>query len=135
LVGSQLSKSSTPDTIASGVIGLMLIGASGYLLQINRDLLGGRGVAPSTLREMRSLVASQPGVAEVSDLFAIVVGPLSLVVDGNVILRDELSVSDVEQAIERTNEELRKRWPMIQYIYLTPVRAQPRLASRSTTRK
>jgi cation diffusion facilitator family transporter len=135
LLASQLSKSSTPDTIASAVIGLVLIAASGFLLQINRDLIGGRGVTPSTLRAMRSVVASQPGVVEVSDLFAVVVGPMSLVVDGNVIFQDDLSVSVVEQTIERTNDELRRRWPMIQYIYLTPVPAQPRLASRSATRK
>jgi cation diffusion facilitator family transporter len=135
LVGSQLSNSSTPDTIASAVIGLMLFAASGFLLQINRDLIGGRGVTPSTLRAMRLIVASQEGVIEVSDLFAIVVGPMSLVVDGNVIFQDVLSVSVVEKTIERTNEELRTRWPMIRYIYLTPVPAQPRLASRSITRK
>jgi cation diffusion facilitator family transporter len=135
LLASQLSKSSTPDTIASAVIGLVLIAASGFLLQINRDLIGGRGVTPSTLRAMRSVVASQPGVVEVSDLFAVVVGPMSLVVDGNVIFQDDLSVSVVEQTIERTNDELRRRWPMIQYIYLTPVPAQPRLTSRSPTRK
>jgi cation diffusion facilitator family transporter len=135
LLGSQLSNSSTPDTIASAVIGLVLIAASAFLLQINRDLIGGRGVVPSTLRAMRSVVASQAGVVEVSDLFAVIVGPMSLVVDGNVIFQDDLSISVVEKTIERTNKELRERWPMIQYIYLTPVPAQPRLVSRSATRK
>ena len=135
LLASQLSKSSTPDTIASAVIGLLLIAASGFLLQINRDLIGGRGVSPATLRAMRSVVASQAGVKEVSDLFAVVVGPMSLVVDGNVIFQDDLSVAVVEQTIERTNEELRRRWPMIQHIYLTPVPAQPRLTPRSAARK
>jgi cation diffusion facilitator family transporter len=135
LVASQLLKSATPDTIASALIGLVLFVASGFLLQINRDLLGGRGLAPRTLREMRSVVASQAGVVEVSDLFAIVVGPMSVVVDGNVIFRDDLPVSVVEQTIEQTNVELRKRWPMIRYIYLTPVPAQPRLSLPSATRK
>ncbi len=135
LLAIQLSRSSTPDTIASAVIGVLLIAASGFLLQINRDLIGGRGVSPSTLRAMRSVVASQSGVTEVSDLFAIVVGPMTVVVDGNVIFQDDLSVSVVEQTIERTNEELRRRWPMIRYIYLTPVPAKPRLVPRSGGRK
>jgi cation diffusion facilitator family transporter len=135
LLTSELSNSPTPDTIASAVIGALLIAASGFLLQINRDLIGGRGVSPATLRAMRSVVASQDGVKEVSDLFAIVVGPMSLVVDGNVIFQDDLSVAVVEKTIEHTDEELRQRWPMIQHIYLTPVPAKPRLASRSGTRK
>lgn len=135
LVGTELSKSPTPDTIASGLIGLMLFVASGFLLQINRDLIGGRGVAPSTLRDMRSVVAAQEGVVEVSDIFAVVVGPMSLVVDGNVIFRDDLSVAAVEAIIQHTNEELQTRWPMIQYIYLTPVPARPRLSARPPTKR
>jgi cation diffusion facilitator family transporter len=132
LVASQLSGSSTPDNVASGLIGAMLFVASGFLFQINRDLIGGRGVAPSTLKEMRSVVAAQPGVIEVSDLFAVVVGPLSLVVDGNVIFADDLPMSVVEQTIIDTNKELRRRWPMITYIYLTPVPPvpSPRLTAR-----
>jgi cation diffusion facilitator family transporter len=135
LVASQQLNSSTPDTIASALIGVVLFIASGFLLQINRDLLGGRGVAPATLRDMRSLVAAHEGVVEVSDLFAVVVGSTSVVVDGNVLFRDDLSISVVEKTIEQINEELRKRWPIIRYIYLTPVPAQPRLTSRSDTRK
>jgi cation diffusion facilitator family transporter len=129
LAASQASASPTPDTIASALIGLMLVAASVFLVQINRDLIGGRGVAPTTLKEMRSVVASQPGVLDVPDLFAVVVGPASLVVDGNVIFSDDLDVPVVEQTIMRTNEELRRRWPSIEYIYLTPVPAKsPRLA-------
>jgi hypothetical protein len=65
-------------------------------------------------------------------LFAVVVGPLSLVVDGNVIFADDLPMSVVEQTIIDTNKELRRRWPMITYIYLTPVPAvpSPRLPAR-----
>jgi cation diffusion facilitator family transporter len=135
LAGSQLSGSSTPDDIASGVIGLMLFAASAFLLQINRDLIGGRSLAPSTLKEMRSVVASQPGVVEVSDLFAIVVGPMSAVVDGNVIFQDDLTAAVVEQTIIHTNEELRKRWPLIRHIYLTPVPPKPRVTSNSPSHK
>ncbi|MGA7834424.1 MAG: cation transporter [Acidimicrobiales bacterium] len=129
LVGSQLSRSATPDTIASGLIGLLLLSASFFLIQIDRDLIGGRGVAPSTMREMRCLVAAQPGIAEVSDLFAVVVGPMNVVVDGNVVFDHTLSAAVVEETIIHTNEELRKRWPMIQHIYLTPVPAKARLIS------
>ncbi|HEY1763204.1 MAG TPA: cation transporter [Acidimicrobiales bacterium] len=136
LLATELSKSSMPDTIASGLIGLMLFAASGFLLQINRDLIGGRGLTPSTLQQMRSLVASQEGVADVPDLFAIIVGAMSVVVDGNVIFHDDLSAAVVEQTIVHVNEELRKRWPMIQYIYLTPVPPQPsRVAWRSGSDK
>jgi cation diffusion facilitator family transporter len=131
LAASQASSSPQPDTIASALIGLMLIAASVFLVQINRDLIGGRGVAPTTLKEMRAVVESQPGVVDVPDLFAVVVGPTTLVVDGNVIFSRDFDVPLVEQTITRINEDLRKRWPTIEYVYLTPV---PAKGSRLTAR-
>lgn len=136
LAGTQWSASPTPDTAASAVIGVMLIVASGFLLQINRDLIGGRGVTPSTLRQMKSVVSFQPGVVEIADFFAVVVGPESLVIDGNIIFADDLTVSVVENTIIEINKELRRRWPMITYIYLTPVPAVgARLTFRSSSKE
>jgi divalent metal cation (Fe/Co/Zn/Cd) transporter len=122
---SQLTGSPAPDTVASALIGLLLIVVSVFLLRTNRDLLTGRGVAPSTLRAMRAVVAAQAGVLEVRDLFAIVVGPLSLVVDGEVTCHSGLDVSAVEQVIDQAVAALQERCPMIRYVYLMPVPAKP----------
>jgi cation diffusion facilitator family transporter len=133
LAASQALGSPTPDTIACALIGIMLFAASIFLVDINRDLIGGRGVAPTTLKEMRSIVASEPGVVDVPDLFAIVVGSESMVVDGDIVFSNDVGLSDVEQSITRANDDLRKRWPKIEYVYLTPVSAEsPRLTRRSS---
>jgi cation diffusion facilitator family transporter len=128
---SQLTGGPTPDTLASALIGILLIVVSVFLLRTNRALLTGRGVTPSTLRAMRALVAAQPGVVDVADLFAIVVGPLSLVVDGEVTFACGLDVPAVEQVVGQAVAALRERWPMIKYVYLMPVPAAP---SGRTTR-
>jgi divalent metal cation (Fe/Co/Zn/Cd) transporter len=65
--------------------------------------------------------SAQAGVIDVPDLFAIVVGPSNLVVDGDVTLDDSLTVPDVEALIDRAAAELRTRWPQIHYVYVTPV--------------
>lgn len=121
LVVSQATGSSTPDTIASALIGLLLLVVSVFLLRTNRELLTGRGVSPSTLRDMRTVICSQPGVLDVPDLFAIVVGPLSLIVDGEVTFESHLDVPEVEQTILHSTAELQRRWPTIEFIYLMPV--------------
>ena len=121
LVVSQEMTSATPDTVASAVIGVILLIASGFLLRTNRDLLSGRGVPPSMLRQMREVVAAQEGVVDVPDLFAVVVGPASLIVNGDVTFDDGLDVPAVEEAIMRSAAALRERWPSIDYVYLTPV--------------
>ena len=45
------------------------------------------------------MVAAQPDVVDVPDVFAVVVGPSSLIVDGDVTFSDDLDVPQVEQAI------------------------------------
>jgi cation diffusion facilitator family transporter len=131
LAVSEVTTSPLPDTLASGLIGLLLLVASVLLLQTNRQLLTGRGVGPALLSEMRKVVAQQPGISAVTDLFAVVVGPMSLVVDGDVTFDHGIDVSEVEGSIASATSQLKERWPMIQYIYLTPVAAKrPRGAAR-----
>jgi divalent metal cation (Fe/Co/Zn/Cd) transporter len=103
--------SPAPDTVASALIGLLLLLAPVLLLRTNRDLLSGRGVSPPMLREMSQLVAQQAGVGDVPDLFAIVIGPSSLVVDGDLIFAGDLDLPAVEHTIPHCIRVLRKRWP------------------------
>jgi hypothetical protein len=81
LVLSEVSRNPAPDTVASALIGLLLLLASVLLLRTNRDLLSGRGVAPPMLREMSQLIAEQPGVVAVPDLL----GPGGRDVTGRVL--------------------------------------------------
>jgi cation diffusion facilitator family transporter len=118
---TQALHTAVPDTVASGLIGLALIVAAIALTQQNRSLLTGRGVDDELLAAMRGVIATQPGVIDVPDLFAVVVGPVATAVDGDVIFEDELSAPDIEAAIEQAGNELRSRWPQIRYVYLTPV--------------
>jgi len=132
LVLSEVSRSPAPDTVASALIGLLLLLASVLLLRTNRDLLSGRGVPAPMLREMSQVIAEQAGVVDVPDLFAVVIGPSSLVVDGDVTFADDLDVPAVEQTILHCVHVLRERWPKIKYVYLTPVgMARPTRAARS----
>jgi cation diffusion facilitator family transporter len=131
LLGEQLTRNPGPDTAASGLIGLLLLVASLALMGTNRELLSGRGLPLSMVREMSQIVAGQPGVVDVPDLFGIVIGPSSFIVDGDVTFDDNLDVPAVEQTIMRSTAALQERWPSIEYVYLTPVpKARPRRGAR-----
>jgi divalent metal cation (Fe/Co/Zn/Cd) transporter len=119
------------DAATSGFIGVLLLMASVLLLRTNRELLSGRGVPESMLREMRLIISQQPGVIDVPDLFAVVVGPASVIADGDVTFADDLTVPDVETTIAGAAAALRERWPAIEFVYLTPV---PSARPRRTTR-
>ncbi len=127
----QITGSPIPDTVASGLIGLLLLVTSVFLLQTNRELLTGRGVHPAMLNEMRDILAAQNGIEDIPDLFAVVVGPSSLVVNGDVTFDHGLDVSDIERTIVDSTAALRERWPSIEFVYLTPVHlARPRRVKR-----
>ena len=124
---SEVTRSPAPDAVASALIGLLLLIASAFLLRTNRDLLSGRGVPPPTVRQMSQVIAAQAGVVDVPDLFAIVIGPSSLIVNGDVIFADHLDMPAVERTIMHCIAALREHWPPVEYVYLTPVpNARPR---------
>jgi cation diffusion facilitator family transporter len=129
----QLTGSPTPDAVASALIGLLLLLISVLLLRTNRELLTGRGLPPPMLDDIRKVIAAQPGVLQVPDLFGVVVGPLSFIVDGDVVFDDDMDVTAVETTIVNAAAALRQRWPSIEYLYLTPVgAARPRRTARSS---
>ena len=131
VAASQATGSSIPDTVASGLIGILLLVTSAFLLRTNRELLTGRGVQAKGLKDMRQIVAAQNGVLNVPDLFAVFVGPSSIIVSGDVTFADGLSVPEVEDSIERAAAALREKWPSVEFVYLTPVpKARPRRVKR-----
>jgi cation diffusion facilitator family transporter len=137
LAGLEITGSSVSDVVASAIIGLILLATSVALLHTNRELLTGRGVSASLVAQLRAVVAAQEGVVEVPDIFAVVVGPGSLIVAGDVVFADELDVPRVEAVIVAAASTMRERWPAITYVYLNPVsarRTRRRSAARSTPR-
>jgi hypothetical protein len=132
LVLNEVTGNPAPDAVASALIGLLLLIASVLLLRTNRDLISGRGVEPSMLREMSRIISAQAGVVDVPDLFAIVIGPSNLIVDGDVTFASDLDLPAVEHTILHCIHVLRERWPKIRYVYLTPVaKPRPSRAERS----
>lgn len=117
----ELTGRPVTDVISSALIGLILLGTSLVLLHTNRELLTGRGLPPAQISHMRGLVNDLPGVIAVPDLFAVVVGPSSLIVDADVVFDDSLDVPQVEAIIVDAATAMRARWPTITFVYLNPV--------------
>jgi cation diffusion facilitator family transporter len=123
--------SSWPDIVASAIIATLLLATSAVLLRTNRELLTGRGLPPAQTELMRSLIGDRAGVVAVPDVFAVVVGPSSVIVDGDVVFEDHLDVPEVEAVIVAAAADLRQRWPSVAFVYLNPVAAPRPRSSRS----
>lgn len=120
---TQATGSRWPDAIATGLIVVALMTAAVALIQKNRSLLNGRGVSPRLLDAMRSAIAAQAGVVDIPDLVAVVIGPAMLAVEGDVTFDGALTVREAETALSSIETELRKHWPDVRYVSLTPVAA------------
>ena len=116
----QVTGSSKPDAIAAIIIGI-LVGAVGLILAgRNRDFLVGEQ-APAALHErLRDLIAAQPGIDAVTELFVTFVGPRRLSVLARVDINNTLTGADVEQLIRRTERALRKLTPYIARVDVVP---------------
>jgi cation diffusion facilitator family transporter len=132
---TQLTQRQAADAAASALIGLVLLATSIVLLHTNRELLTGRGLPLADVTRMRQIVLGYDGVLAVPDMFAVVVGPSTVIVDGDVVFRDDLDVPAVEAVILAAASALRAVWPSVAYVYLNPVAAaRPRrLPSRPST--
>ena len=136
LAAREITGEPAADAVASALIGLVLLATSAMLLHTSRELLTGRGVSMALTERMRVLVSKQAGVVGVPDIFAIVVGPGSLIVDGDVIFDDALDVPSVEKAIVEAATSLRRSWPEIVFVYLNPVAAfRPRRRTVTVDRR
>jgi cation diffusion facilitator family transporter len=130
LSGTELTGRVWPDAVASTIIGLVLLGTSVVLLHTNRELLTGRGLPAAQILRMRRIVGAQAGIEGVPDLFGIVIGPATVIVNSDVVFADGLDVPAVEAAIVSAAAALRREWPAVAYVYLNPVAAaRPRRTS------
>jgi cation diffusion facilitator family transporter len=106
------------DGLASILIGLLLMTISVLLAVESKALLVGEGADRETLRTIRALAESVPGVERVGYPFTMFFGPHNLLLNMNVQFRKGLSAAGVEETIDRVEAVIRQRYPDIRYIYL-----------------
>ncbi|TGD84951.1 cation diffusion facilitator family transporter [Mycolicibacterium sp. CH28] len=95
LVASELTGSSTPDGIASILIGVLLGAVAVVLINLNRRFLVGEEVDPRVRAAALGELLAMPEVARVTYLRLEVVGPRSVLIVGDV----DLVGDDVESLL------------------------------------
>ncbi len=98
-----------PDSIASILIGFMLMGMSVYLFIHNRGILTQTSASPNVERKIRDLVMSMQGISELLDLKTIDHGIAGLTVHLKVQVDPYIQVKDVDDLTERVKERIGTR--------------------------
>ncbi|GAA1550406.1 cation diffusion facilitator family transporter [Kribbella hippodromi] len=114
------------DGAASIAIGVLLIVVAFTLGRDNKAMLIGRALPPETQREIRAIIAGQPGVDGVIDLLSLRLAPDQVLVVATVDLVDSGTTgAAIEQLAERIDTEVRREHPTVRHLYLDPTPGDP----------
>lgn len=106
------------DAAASIAIGVILSGAALALASESRSLLLGESAAPGVIADIRDIVARDPRVQAVRQLMTMQLGPQDILLNLDVEFRERISADDHLAAIYSIEEEIRKRHPNVQRIFI-----------------
>ncbi|MFF0265502.1 cation diffusion facilitator family transporter [Kribbella sp. NPDC004536] len=115
------------DGAASIAIGVLLIVVAFTLGRDNKAMLIGRALPTDVQREIRAIIAGEPGIVDVLDLLSLQLAPDQVLVVATVDLVDSGTTgAAIEQLAEQIDVKVRQEHPSIRHLYLDPTPGDPR---------
>jgi cation diffusion facilitator family transporter len=106
------------DGAASVVIGLVLASVAIMLAYETKGLLIGEGADPATLRNIRAITETDPGVDRVHNLMTMHFGPQMILLTMDIEFKKGLTGQEVEEAVDRVEKNIKGKHPEIQQIFI-----------------
>jgi cation diffusion facilitator family transporter len=118
LLLSDLLGSSVPDSIASLLIGLLLMATAFGVARPLMDLLIGRSIPAPQLAELRKILEQDPAIDEVLSFRATYLGPEEVVVAAKVHPASRLTADELARAMDELDHKIRLALPYVAEVYL-----------------
>lgn len=115
---SQALASPMFDGLGSMAIGVVLIGVAVMLGREARGLLLGMAAPPRVRAAIRAAIGGFPEVSKVITVLTMQLGPESILVTGEINVKDELRTDELEALLGRIEARVREVAPSVQNIYL-----------------
>lgn len=106
------------DGLASMAIGVLLVGVALMLGREARGLLLGMAAPPRVRAAIRGAITEFPEVYAVITLLTMQLGPESILVTGEINVKDEMRTDEIEALLGRIERRIREVAPTVQNIYL-----------------
>ena len=106
------------DPAASVAIGLVLIASAALLAHKSVSLLLGASLDGEQLAVLRRIITADPAVERVGHLLTMRLGPDNVLLTAAVRFHRQLSLDQVEQAIDRLEHAIKVLYPSILHLYL-----------------
>ena len=115
---SRLLGSSTPDSIASLLIGVLLAATAFAVARPLADFLVGRSIPGPFLERLEAIVREDPAVEEVLTLRAVYIGPEEVIVTAKVRPRPSLNVEQLARAMDDLDHRIRAALPFVADVFI-----------------
>ena len=115
---SHASQNPYFDPAASVMIGLVMIAAAALLARKSVNLLVDASLDRGQLAELHEILAADPAIERVGHLRTMRLGPDSVLLTVKLRFQRNLSLDEVEQAIERLERAIKVAYPSILHLYL-----------------
>jgi cation diffusion facilitator family transporter len=127
---SWLAGSHLPDAVGSIVIGGLLCTIGFLLARDTKSLLIGEAATAEHRRAALSAIAGTPGVEAVTQMLTYYLGPETVLLALKIRFRHDLSIAEVEKAIDDLEARVRAQVPIMRRIF---VEADGDYAERTAT--
>jgi len=110
------------DSVASLVIGIILVAISGVLVRESKSLLLGEAPSRKTVRKVIQLAQADEAVIKVKKHFSTYMSPEEVLMQLNTVFKENLTTRQITDAIERITLTIQKDFPRIKQIFIEPVK-------------
>ena len=117
-IASQLTGNYVIDAWASVVIGVIMALIALVLLRETRGLLIGEGLTLEEVKEVVSIVESDPDVIKCGRVLSLYLGPEDLLINLDVTFNDDLAEGGVLMAIDRIEDEVVEEYSQATRIFI-----------------
>lgn len=109
------------DGVASMLIGAILIVISAFLIRESKSLLMGEAIHPKKIKKIIALVEQDKNVIAVKQHFSIYRSPEDVLLQLNTVFKDNLSVHQLTDTIEKITKTIKSEYPPIKQLFIEPV--------------
>jgi cation diffusion facilitator family transporter len=120
VAASWLTGSHLPDAIGSIAIGVLLCTIGFLLARDTKSLLIGEGASPAHRQAAMDAIAGTPGVEGVTQMLTYHLGPETVLLALKVRFHHDLTVAEVEAAVDDIEARVRARVPIMRRIFVEP---------------
>ncbi len=106
------------DSIASIVIGLILIGTSIWLAYETKGLLIGESANRATIQDIRDILNSNSNIEHVNEVLTMHMGPDFILANISVDFDDSKSAEDIETTVAEIDRAIKQQNPRVKRIFI-----------------